>query len=106
LHRFFVDNDRPVPRFLMLDQPSQPFYPEDASYAEAAEVPARSSDRDAVVNLYRLLHDFTESQGGNFQIVVSDHVNLRDEDWFQSDVVEVWREGRALIPEHWQARPT
>ncbi len=104
LHQFFIEQDRPVPRFLMLDQPSQPFYPEDEAGARAAELPAHSSDREAVRNLYRLLNDFVAEQDGRFQIVVSDHVNLREEDWFQDDIVEVWRDGEALIPAHWAPR--
>lgn len=104
LHRFFVENDRPVPRFLMLDQPSQPYYPEDDPAAANAELPASSSDRIAVTRLYRLLHQFVAEREGNFQIVVSDHVNLRDEIWFQNDLVEIWRDGQALIPDHWRPR--
>lgn len=50
MHRFFMQENRPVPRFLMLDQPSQPFYPEDPS-AETngpsdAELPPVDSDRE------------------------------------------------------------
>jgi hypothetical protein len=104
LHGFLVEHDRPVPRFLMLDQPSQPFYPEDDPGAGTGELPAKSSDRAAVRRLYRLLYDFAEDN--DFQIVVSDHVNLRDEPWFQDSIVEVWRDGEALVPAHWQARAT
>jgi hypothetical protein len=34
LHQFFVENDRPVPRFLMIDQPTQAFYPSDTAKNE------------------------------------------------------------------------
>lgn len=105
LHRFFVEEDRPVPRFLMLDQPSQPFYPQDDPTMTPGEVPAGDSDRRAVRDMYRLLHDFAEELEGSFQIIVSDHVNLRDEPWFSAAVVEEWRNGRALIPRDWEARP-
>ncbi len=87
----------------MLDQPRQPFYPEDDPGAGTGELPASSSDRAAVRRLYRLLYDFAEQN--DFQIVVSDHVNLRDEQWFQESIVEVWRDGAALIPAHWRPPP-
>lgn len=107
LHRFLLDEQRPVPRFLMLDQPSQPFYPEDqrrGDDAEGAELPARDSDRTAVADMYRLLWQFAEESDGQFQIVVSDHVNLRDQSWFQESLVEVWRDGNALVPPDWEPR--
>ncbi|MGY5884351.1 DUF3732 domain-containing protein [Modestobacter lacusdianchii] len=104
LHRFFVEEDRPVPRFLMLDQPSQPFYPQDDPTRQLGELPTGDSDRQAVRDMYRLLHNFAEEREGSFQIIVSDHVNLRDEPWFVAAVVEEWRNGRALIPETWRPR--
>ena len=34
------------------------------------------------------------------QLIVLDHTDL-DEPWFQEEVVENWRNGRALVPEGW-----
>ncbi|MGY2066195.1 DUF3732 domain-containing protein [Blastococcus sp. SYSU DS0619] len=104
LHRFFAEEGRPVPRFLMLDQPSQPFYPQDDPSKSDGELPADDSDRQAVRDMYRLLHESAGEGEGPFQIIVSDHVNLRDEPWFTASIVEEWRNGRALIPQSWAAR--
>ncbi|WP_146211209.1 DUF3732 domain-containing protein [Quadrisphaera granulorum] len=102
LHRFFIEESRPVPRFLMLDQPSQPFYPQDDTQGADGELPAGDSDRRAVRDMYRLLFDFAQERGQAFQVIVSDHVNLRDEQWFQESIVEEWRDGNALIPAEWR----
>lgn len=103
LQRFLADEGRPVPRFLMLDQPSQPFYPEDEALGEP-DMPTKDSDRRAVARMYRRLYDFAAASEGHFQVIVSDHVNLRDEPWFQESLVEVWRDGKALVPADWTPR--
>ena len=93
LHRLFVDHARPVPRFLMLDQPSQAWFPEEVVDAEQNE----DADWAAVRRQFDLLHRVVESLGGQLQIIVTDHANLA-EDWFQRAVVENWRPGRAPLP--------
>jgi hypothetical protein len=95
LHRIFIEEDRPVPRFLFLDQPTQAHYPSDKQNSDSQQ----DSDRRAVRNLYRFLDTFTKKYR-DFQIIVCDHANL-DEDWFQKAVVENWREGEKLVPEDW-----
>lgn len=56
--------------------------------------------------MYSVLDEFTKLMSGRMQIIVSDHVNLRDEPWFQEAIVEEWRGGNALIPDSWDPRPT
>ena len=55
LHRHFVRNDRPVPRFLMLDQPTQAYYPPEVS--RTSGVPETDADALAVEAMFRLLYD-------------------------------------------------
>lgn len=96
LHSWFVDNNRPVPRFLMLDQPTQAFFPEEV--VDAAE--DEDADWQAVRRQFALLRDVVDDLEGELQIIVCDHANL-SEAWFQEAVIDNWRNGVALIPTDW-----
>jgi len=98
LHRYFTRQDRPVPRFLMLDQPTQAYYPSELEQQRG--LPEAEGDRAAVHRLFELMRDVAVELAPQFQIIVCDHANLSD-DWFQDAVVHNWREGRKLIPESW-----
>ncbi|MFD7645660.1 DUF3732 domain-containing protein [Kitasatospora sp. NPDC059795] len=96
LHTFFRRHQRPTPRFLVLDQPTQAFFPEEVH--DAATVV--DADWEAVRAYFALMRDVVHLNEGGLQVIVCDHVNLRDE-WFQDAVVENWRGGAALIPTEW-----
>lgn len=98
LHRYFARQGLPVPRFLMLDQPTQVYYPSEVE--RAAGIPEGEDDRAAVRRTFELLRNFVEELNPGMQIVVCDHANL-PEDWFQEAVVQNWRDGRKLIPGDW-----
>ena len=100
LHKFFVTQERPVPRFLMLDQPTQAYYPSDV--ARETGDPGSDADRAAVRALFRLLVEVAEDLSNELQVIVCDHANLND-DWFQDAVIENWRDGERLIPDAWIA---
>ncbi|ARH89028.1 DUF3732 domain-containing protein [Streptomyces sp. MOE7] len=101
LHQYFVAHHRPVPRMLMLDQPTQPYYPSDvAKHSGRLEALARDEDREAVRRLFQLMHEVVAGLDGGFQMIVSDHANL-PEPWFQDCVRYNWRDGEALIPQEW-----
>jgi hypothetical protein len=102
LHRYFVRHDRPVPRLLMLDQPTQAYYPSEIE--QQSGVPDSDSDKEAVRRMFRLLHDVAEELAPNLQIIVCDHANL-PEDWFRGSVAHNWRDGEALIPQSWLSNP-
>jgi hypothetical protein len=103
LHRYFVRQRRPVPRMLMLDQPSQAYYPSEVEIETG--VPARDADRVAVQRMYELMYEVINGLDGQFQVIVSDHANL-DLDWFQDSIAYNWRNGEKLIPEQWLSTPT
>jgi FtsZ-binding cell division protein ZapB len=105
LHNWFVRRQRPVPRFIFIDQPSQVYFPEDESWQqqESGSVD-RGDDRQKVANMYRLAFDAVQALNSQFQIIITDHANI-DEPWFQECVVERWREGRTLVPVEWDATP-
>ena len=100
LHQFFIAQSRPVPRFVMFDQPSKAHFQSDADLSHGE---ARDPDRERVRALYRLLADFADEHEGRFQTIVVDHANFTDE-WFQDAVRYNWRAGAPdakLIPASW-----
>lgn len=98
LHKLFRARHRPVPAFLMLDQPSQAHYPPDRDVGEISG--GEDEDQAAVARLYRLLLDYCVGQSSQMQIIVTDHVDLLI-DWFRDATVERWRDGIKLVPIAW-----
>lgn len=103
LHDYFIDANRPVPRFIVLDQPSQAFFPRDReSGGDLAEL--SDTDRDNTRNLYRMMFDVVTQLDGQLQIIAFDHADFADE-WFQASIIETWRDETALIPRDWYQSP-
>jgi hypothetical protein len=98
LHKWFVDRNRPVPHFLMLDQPTQAFYPPDVTDVVTEEL--GDDDRQSVEAMFALMRDLVDQLMPGLQVIVMDHANLPDP-WFQDAVVEEWRGGRKLVPPRW-----
>lgn len=96
LHHWFTSNARPVPRFIMFDQPTQAFFPEEVVDAADDE----DADWEAVRRQFALMRDVVDALGGQLQVIVSDHANLADS-WFQEAVIGNWRNGMTLIPTDW-----
>lgn len=99
LHLMFRRRNRPVPGFLLLDQPSQAHYPperDDGGRLDALP----DEDQAAVRQLFRLLHEYCQRNHPKMQVIVADHVELLD-DWFRGSITERWRDGIALVPASW-----
>lgn len=96
LHHWFTTENRPVPRFIMFDQATQAFFPEEV--VDAAE--DENADWEAVRRQFTLMRDVVTRLDGGLQVIACDHANLTDE-WFQGAVIENWRNGVALIPTDW-----
>jgi hypothetical protein len=107
LHWFAAKSNRPLPRFLMIDQPTQVYFPSEKLYQEAdGSVQKTEADADmaAVRKLFELLLKFTQDEVPGFQIIVTEHANLRDQ-WFQNALVEdPWSKPPALVPEEWPVK--
>jgi multidrug efflux pump subunit AcrA (membrane-fusion protein) len=99
LHRHFINTNRPVPRFLFLDQPSQVYYPPEKDVEFQGDV-SKSSDEKAIHAMYNFIFDVTKSLFPNLQVLVTDHADLKTEDFAQS-VLERWRDGKKLVPIDW-----
>lgn len=98
LHKLFRARQRPVPAFLMLDQPSQAHYPPDRDVGEISG--GEDEDQAAVARLYRLLWEYCQPLTPAMQIIVTDHVELL-QDWFRDSIVQRWRDGIKLVPVNW-----
>ncbi|MFQ4138501.1 DUF3732 domain-containing protein [Nodosilinea sp. PGN35] len=105
LHKHFIEKQRPVPRFLILDQPSQVYFPSRDTYLALENITVEetlSSNADivAVERMFSLLHEFCEEFFPEFQIIVLEHANLNNEKFQEALVEEPWTDGRALISEN------
>ena len=84
---------------LILDQPTQVYYPVERDAGGSLDV-LEDADCAAVKRLFRWLADRVEELSGSLQVVVMDQAEL-GEPWFDAAVVERWRDGDALIPGDW-----
>ena len=99
LQKWFRLKERPVPGFLILDQPSQAYYPPEQD-SEGSLDRLANEDQMAVQRLFCLISRAAEDLAPNLQIIVMDHADLKL-DWFEEAVVERWRRGQKLIPQSW-----
>lgn len=99
LHKHFVKANRPVPRFLIIDQPSQAYYPPDKDLELRGKL-ASSSDETAVKQMYDFIIAATEELAPHFQVIITDHAKLNYKE-FGDCIIEEWRNGNKLIPEEW-----
>lgn len=103
LHDYYIEANRPVPRFLVFDQPSQAFFPRDRETGgDLNEL--SDTDRDNTRKLYKMMFDSIEEHDGQLQIIALDHADFADS-WFQDSIIDTpWRNGNALIPRDWFAQ--
>lgn len=93
LQRFFVNANRPVPRFLFLDQPSQVYFP--------SELDEKQIDWNEVNKMYQFIIDRTIELNGKLQVIVVDHADLK-EDLFRQFICEKWWSiDKNLVPSDW-----
>ncbi|MCB0382449.1 MAG: DUF3732 domain-containing protein [Psychroserpens sp.] len=100
LHKSFIDKDRPVPRFLFIDQPTQVYYPPENNPNIVKINSEGSSDDKAVKAMFDFMYMITKKLTPNFQIIVMDHALLGNKE-FKESIVEIWRGGNKLIPQDW-----
>lgn len=89
LHRYFAEHKRPVPQFIFFDQPSQAYYPPDTHL--------QNSDREAVARMFRTIKKETKG----FQVIITDHVSNKDEDYQDCVRESWWEDGKKLVPQDW-----
>lgn len=98
LHEWFAENDNPVPGVLILDQPSQVYFPPDHVGEEVLE----SDDRVLLLNIFNAVHRTLRRLDGKLQVIVMEHADLEDPA-FSDHVEHRWRrrDGQALVPAAW-----
>lgn len=96
LHKHFIQNNRPVPNFIIIDQPTQVYYPPEKS-DNVVEV---SADEIAVNKMFDFMFNVVESLTPKLQVIITDHAYLKN-DRFEESVREIWRDGLKLIPNDW-----
>jgi hypothetical protein len=109
LHEHFIGTSQnPVPRFLVIDQPSQVYFPEAwPSIEQTPDTPGkadRSPDIDGVRRIFSALSAFFDAVSAEFQIIVTEHAGSIT--WNRIPHVHLvgnWREGHDefLIPAAW-----
>jgi len=104
LHQFAFSNERPIPSFLFIDQPTQVYFPSEDVYKSVGgsiERTEEDSDLSSVRKLFKFLWKFTNKYAPGFQIIITEHANLKD-GWFQEAIIEEpWRKPPSLVPEEW-----
>ena len=99
LHWWLRTKGRPVPAFLIFDQPTQAYYPPDSTEGGLDQI-EKDADRTAVQALFKLMATACAEIQADFQLIVLDHAHLKDE-WFESAIVAEWRGNEALVPYDW-----
>lgn len=93
LQRFFVNANRPVPRFLFLDQPSQVYFP--------SELDEKQIDWNEVNKMYQFIIDRTNELNGKLQVIVFDHADLKEDSFRQFICENWWPIDKNLVPSDW-----
>jgi len=98
-HEFFLENARPVPSFLFLDQPSQAYFPEETWSGIEGEFEikqTRQTDLENVRQIYNMIFRTVQRLENKLQVILIDHAFLLENE-FQNAVRANWRDGRHLI---------
>ena len=99
LHEWFTNRNRPVPRFLFIDQPSQVYFPPEKDVDGSLDV-VSEDDRHAVLRMFKFIFEVVNAMAPDFQIVIAEHADI-NENWYQEAVVERWRGLKKLVPDDW-----
>lgn len=91
-----------VPNFLIIDQPSQVYFPQKSSDINYDDEKENDEDKAAVRKIFLAMSQFLKESNTNLQIIVTEHA---DKSVWQGidNVVEIerWRDGKKLIPLEW-----
>lgn len=80
LHKWFCIKNRPVPRFLFLDQPSQVYFPPEQD-ASGKFLSVGDDDREAVSRMFRFVFDVVEALSPGLQVIFTEHADI-GESWY------------------------
>lgn len=106
LHKVFSGHSQsPVPSFLVIDQPSQVYFPTGREFDEdVGEVSGNlTNDESRLRGVFQLLAEFVQASQKAFQVIVLEHAGVRVWSGLPNvHLVEEWRgEVDLLIPRSW-----
>jgi hypothetical protein len=109
LHEYFIGLElNPVPQFLVVDQPSQVYFPErwprdpDPKNPKAPLSELTSEDIERTRKIFKALSVGLYNTNKKLQIIVIEHADEIAWDGIKNiHLVERWRGGKALIPQEW-----
>lgn len=109
LHLYFISLPaNPVPTFVMLDQPSQVYFPQKLAGTrkkDELDPQLADEDREKVRSIFTELGNVAHSASGSLQMIVVDHAN--EDIWGKLKGihrVDDWRGSKKLVPEDWIAQ--
>jgi RNA polymerase subunit RPABC4/transcription elongation factor Spt4 len=104
LQEYFLEQSHScVPSFVIFDQPSQVYFPKlKRSISEVVDPAYEDEDVGAVKRMFKTLAKSVLDSSGGWQCIVLDHAGSE----IYGEVpgvheVEVWRDGKKLIPSEW-----
>ncbi|WDF52695.1 DUF3732 domain-containing protein [Paenibacillus sp. KACC 21273] len=103
LQEYFLElKESCVPSFVVLDQPSQVYFPKLKRTQEELDLQYDDEDVKAVKSIFKTLAESVKNNNGDWQCIVLDHADSS----IYGDIEEVyeveeWRDGIKLIPQEW-----
>ena len=97
LHKHFIDTNRPVPNFIIFDQPTQVHYPSGTKDFDNL----KSDDEKADEKMFEFIFEIVKLLSPNLQVIITDHANFIDNEDFQDALIEVWNDKKKLVPLEW-----
>ena len=94
-----------MPSFIAYDQPSQVYFPQSLSphlSDDEADVEWKDEDVVAVRQVFSAVSNAATKANSRFQVILLDHAD--ENVWGDIEdvvLVEEWRDGLKLVPEHW-----
>ena len=105
LHEYFLTiKHNPVPSFLILDQPSQAYYPETWPEDEEQQEIEIPEDIEGVRRVFKACDQAIENTSGALQIIITEHAGANTwKDAKNINFIGNWRTGKDdfLIPTSW-----
>jgi hypothetical protein len=107
LQEYFLEQKTScVPSFVIFDQPSQVYFPKikksDKKNNVESDPKYESEDEEAVRCMFRTIANSVISNNGAWQSIILDHADAGIYDGIKGvHEVEIWRNGKKLIPEEW-----
>jgi len=98
LQKHFIREERPVPQFIFIDQPSQVYFP-----ADDDDLAIKNQDRDEVSRVYDFIFKRVQELKGKIQVIIVDHAKLNSSG-FKEATVEDWWHGGTLVPTDWEPK--